>query len=65
MKSLKDLMIAEISGYGWLDDNYKHRWDLISLEQNRYKYSNYLLNLSDEDFLYTYNRVKEDSDDLD
>ena len=63
MKTLRQLMTEEIMGYGWLDYEYKR----IHLNERPTPeiYTIWLDTLSDEDFLFAYNRVREAIDRLD
>ena len=60
--TLREIMTKRIRNDGWLDYDYRHKREDLS-------YETWLSNLSDEDFLDAYNRVKEaeshlyDSDD--
>jgi hypothetical protein len=53
MRNLKDLMIEELVGYGWLDREFK------KLNANPASYVDWLKSLRDEDFLAKYNDMRE------
>jgi hypothetical protein len=62
MSNLRQIMTNEIKASGWMDSWYK-RGDMNA--ENFSSYEEWLNSLSDSDFLFSYNRVRDFENELD
>ena len=61
--NLRELMIADIKNYDWLDYDWEHRNSEMEIKFKTYE--NYLNSLNDKDFIFKYNCLIRKIDNLD